>query len=387
MAELEDKLIEDLKSGKDVSLERALLIVSGCRTEEEIAGYVEKLNQIQQEFREHYQINEKAKDPVAHKAKMLFDYLWETKPDRSNTNSLLTDVIDAQLSEYKHEKIGDCVGLTSLYTVMGLREELNLSILVSDKHTLNRLRTDYDIYDIDNRHPLGFDFHSGFDYQLENFKERFVMDIVPLVLNNRGLIRHKLGDFKAALNDYNKAIELYPYYSFIYNNRGNAKRKLRKKKSALVDYDKAIELNPKNSAAYSNRGISKSELGDKEGAIKDCDRAIELNPKNSEVYSNRGIVKSESGDDEGAIEDYDRAIELDPEYSAAYYNRGISKWKTGDYEGALNDYDKVIEINPKEYTAYISKYFVKIELFIHNLAKNMNPATLVRKAIEYYKEK
>ena len=35
-----------------------------------------------------------------------------------------------------------------------------------------------------------------------------------------------------------------------YNNRGVAKSELKQYKEAIADYDKAIELNPENAAAY-----------------------------------------------------------------------------------------------------------------------------------------
>ena len=40
--------------------------------------------------------------------------------------------------------------------------------------------------------------------------------------NNRGNAYDEKGDFDAAIQDYNKAIELQPDYAGAYNNRGNA---------------------------------------------------------------------------------------------------------------------------------------------------------------------
>jgi hypothetical protein len=44
--DFEEKLIQDLRAGKSVFLERGLLIISGLKTEGEIETYTQKLDQI-----------------------------------------------------------------------------------------------------------------------------------------------------------------------------------------------------------------------------------------------------------------------------------------------------------------------------------------------------
>ena len=45
-----------------------------------------------------------------------------------------------------------------------------------------------------------------------------------------------------------------------YHNRGVSKDKLGNYKGAIADYDKAIELNPQYASAYNNRGYCKTEV-------------------------------------------------------------------------------------------------------------------------------
>ena len=47
-----------------------------------------------------------------------------------------------------------------------------------------------------------------------------------LVYNNRGVAKHKLGQYDAAITDYDTAIRLKPDYALASKNRGLAKRKL-----------------------------------------------------------------------------------------------------------------------------------------------------------------
>ena len=48
-----------------------------------------------------------------------------------------------------------------------------------------------------------------------------------------------------------------------------AKDELKDYKGAIADYTKAIEIDPNYADAYNNRGIAKDELKDYKGAIAD----------------------------------------------------------------------------------------------------------------------
>ena len=327
--DLEAKLLEDVKQGKDIHLERALLILSGLNSEEEIAGYVKKIDQLEEGF-EAYKISKR--DVRAYKelreAIRLFDYLWDKKPKRYNNKVHLTEVIDMQLSKHRHQTVGNCIGLTSLYTVLGLRKGLNLSILHSHNHVKNRLRINKKEYDIENTLSYGFNFKQN------DFVGNSVNYLLNVLFNNNGLRKYDAGNFCGAIKDYDSAIEINPKYYQTYNNRGIVKRKLGYLEGAIQDYDKTIEINPEYYKAYNNRGISKKESGDLDEAIKDYDKAIEINPEYYEAYNNRAIVKRKLGDLKGAIKDYNKAMDIRPEFSQAYHNREIAKKELRDRECA-----------------------------------------------------
>ena len=218
-------------------------------------------------------------------------------------------MIDAQLDPDVNKKVGSCVGLTALFTVLGLREGLNLTILVSDSHIVNRLRVDDTLYNVDNTDPLGFDY----DLDEKDFLEYPSIMLLANVLNSRGLAQETVKNFAQAKADYNKAIEINPEYANAYNNRGNIKAEQADYKGAIQDYSRAIELNEQFVEAYCNRGIARENLGNHSEAVEDFDRAIALNSDYIDGYLRRGILKQDLGDYAGAIKDFDRVIEIEPE--------------------------------------------------------------------------
>lgn len=133
---------------------------------------------------------------------------------------------------------------------------------------------------------------------------------LAIAYNNRGNAYMEIGDYSAALIDYNKALEIKTYYPEAYYNRGILKAGMGNYLEAIKDFSKAIELNKKYCDAYINRGNSKMMLLDYLGAITDYNTAIELNPDNPNSYANRGFAKNSIGDKNGACLDWKKAYNL-----------------------------------------------------------------------------
>ena len=79
-----------------------------------------------------------------------------------------------------------------------------------------------------------------------------------------------------------------------YLNTGTAKNNSRDYKGAIADYTKAIELNPNYTLAYANRGISKENLGNLAGACADWRKAANLGDKDSAEWVKNQCDKSQS---------------------------------------------------------------------------------------------
>lgn len=96
---------------------------------------------------------------------------------------------------------------------------------------------------------------------------------------NRGDNFMMLNNFELALEDFNKAIELepfYPYYIFyrayLYQDNGyNAE--------AINDYDRVLLYNPEDYVAMTNRGEAYYALGNKNAAFLDFTKAKEFDYK------------------------------------------------------------------------------------------------------------
>lgn len=270
----EGPLIRDIRNGAPVSLEWALLVLSGLETDGAIQSCQEKIAKIFGRFLERsaypYLPFRKA-PPYLHReiAKSLFDYLWNSKPRRFGEYFLLTDVVDAQLDPDVNRPVGTCIGLTSLYSVLGLRAGLELSLLLNSQHLLNRLRVGGQTIDIDQTDPQGFDCTVG-----NGFREFPLPMLAANVLNSRGLKSETDGRLEAAKADFDKAILVNREYANALNNRGNMKLGVKDIEGAVSDYNEAIRLDPSFCEAYCNRGIAHHILGRLDEARRDYNRSI-----------------------------------------------------------------------------------------------------------------
>jgi hypothetical protein len=92
-----------------------------------------------------------------------------------------------------------------------------------------------------------------------------------------------------------------------------AKLKDRKKdyRGALADTSRAIQINPNNAEFYDYRAYIKRTIKDFQGALADINRAIQINPNNAEFYANRGYLKFfDLNDRSVARKDWQQAAKL-----------------------------------------------------------------------------
>ncbi len=156
------------------------------------------------------------------------------------------------------------------------------------------------------------------------------------------------------------------YSPEFYFKNGNAKYQLQDYRGAINDLDRAIEMNPEFMQAYHTRAMCFGELKKYDKAKADFDRTIELDPDYKNAYLNRAYyVKVNSGDFAGAIEDYDKFIQLNKDSNNAFAlnNRGFAKLKMNDLEGAKDDIMKSFSLDSTNSFVYKNRalYFLAID--------------------------
>ena len=88
-----------------------------------------------------------------------------------------------------------------------------------------------------------------------------------------------------------------------FNTRGKRYLEIEQYRRAIQDFDRAIELDPKDAEAFDGRGRAHVAQGENEAAIADYDKAIALKPDPAEAHFGRGIAGFLAGRFEAASAD------------------------------------------------------------------------------------
>lgn len=202
-------------------------------------------------------------------------------------------------------------------------------------------------------------------------------------------------DYQGAIEDFSMAIDIDPNNVRAYYARANAKKVLGDYKDALHDYDKAIEIGRRNNSRllanfYTDRGELKAEINDHKGAVEDfyeakdkydlsqfsqelnlyidlgkslaalgehkkainyfTDNLIVRNTGNAYMY--RALSRHELGHHSKAFQDINAAISLSPSFTF-YYARADMKKDLRDYRGAIEDYTKGVNQETSRLGAFL----------------------------------
>lgn len=170
---------------------------------------------------------------------------------------------------------------------------------------------------------------------------------------SRGLFYSNHDEKAKALEDYEKAININPKYSYAYNNMGVVYRDMKQYEKAIEFYKKAIAIKPNNDKANENIGnVYLYNLKDYEKAVFYYTKHIELISDSAGVYRERAEAYIELGEIEMAKQDYTIALRYyleelpdNEDYPCIYKNIGLCHEHLGEFDEAILYYKKSIELS------------------------------------------
>lgn len=111
---------------------------------------------------------------------------------------------------------------------------------------------------------------------------------------------NEANDLKAAIRNYNKAMEMDPLLTDAYIYKGMAQSERGQLREALGTLNKAVKLSPASFMAVYARGKNYLQMQKYEEAAADFDKATTLKPQHSNAHKLFGDALEKTGDEEGA---------------------------------------------------------------------------------------
>jgi tetratricopeptide (TPR) repeat protein len=115
-----------------------------------------------------------------------------------------------------------------------------------------------------------------------------------------------------------QVITTHPDLAEAHTNYGIILAKLRDYRRALEEIQRGIELGDSDPIAYNYLGVSHAQLGDTTGAIQDYQKAVELNPRYAVAHLNLAFQYLKHGDSAKAQESYRKACAISDELCRQY---------------------------------------------------------------------
>ncbi len=169
-------------------------------------------------------------------------------------------------------------------------------------------------FDLERYNEAADSFQKAVDYDPESTEALFNL--------GTALLRDQL--YQDAVTVFSRQIDI-DRNSDAFLNRGNSYYALGEYDAAYEDYQSAIELDARNPDAHYNFGNLLYDRKEWEQAEESFTRALQLDTEFSEARFNRGNTRIRLGEFEGAYQDFSAIAETDPDYEDAQRNAALAE--------------------------------------------------------------
>jgi len=185
------------------------------------------------------------------------------------------------------------------------------------------------------------------------------------VWNEKGNAHFKRGEYEAAIQAYNKALQLDPGFGWPYSNLALTYLTQGQYAEAILLYQKSIDLldsDKDKAVCWNGLGNAYRCLNDYPNAVAAYQKAAELdpqtagmregtnafqagqNPESAQVWNELGELFFKTGAYDQAIHAFNKAIQLEPTFGWAYGNLARALSACGQYAEAIDLYKKSLDL-------------------------------------------
>jgi len=191
----------------------------------------------------------------------------------------------------------------------------------------------------------------------EDFKLDTMESTIPESVNSakKAMKLFEQDQNEDAIKEFSEVILDNQSNALLYFYRGWAQEKNGNIEAALEDYQKAIELKPDFILPYSRSGLACAKQQSYEKASEFYQKSVELGDQDITTHYNYGVVLMNLGKSEAAKPVFENLLFLDENYSDAYYQLGIIYIGKGDVTKAKEFLQKFVDMDPENSNAPLAK--------------------------------
>jgi tetratricopeptide (TPR) repeat protein len=143
---------------------------------------------------------------------------------------------------------------------------------------------------------------------------------IPNAWNNLGILSAREGDAAAAIEFFQRALQIDPAHLIALLNLGNAYRQSKNWPEAKKVLQRAFDVGPDDPEVNYSLGMVCTQLEESDRAYEYLKRAVSLRPVYPEALNNLGVLYLRSRRPEEAVHSFEESIRVAPEYDQSYLN-------------------------------------------------------------------
>lgn len=178
---------------------------------------------------------------------------------------------------------------------------------------------------------------------------------------HEGLLRMHEGNYKEAVEMFERAIELNPNYIEAYVELSRAYGNLRQYDKALEVLDRAIAIDPRERSVYVRKANTQYDMGDGRAMVETADKINEVfgPTPGGHCLRARGLVLQSKWDE--ALAAYQAAIDLDNKYVEAYKGKSAILLTEMKLDEAAATLEQLLAAAPDELEGQVELALVRAQ--------------------------
>lgn len=167
-----------------------------------------------------------------------------------------------------------------------------------------------------------------------------------MAYSNLGSLLSARGQSDEAIQDFRKALELWPNQSKDHNNLGKALLQKGRMAEAMEEFQTALRISPNDPDTENNIGAAYLQRGQVDDAITHLQQTVAKWPWHADAHINLGNAFLQKRDPDAAIKEYSATLELHGDHAESHYSIANALRQKGDLEQAIVHYRKALELRP-----------------------------------------
>jgi tetratricopeptide (TPR) repeat protein len=182
-------------------------------------------------------------------------------------------------------------------------------------------------------------------------------NVVGLLYDAKGFYHNAIKEFQKGIKKNSRNVRLYnnlglalihKISSTTFGKREKKAREVKYIKAAIDAFNKALEINPKYAATYLNLGEAYEASGQAERSLEMFEKYVNIRPSDFNGLNRLGIAYKLRGRYDDAVKVFEKAIKRNPKGAAAYRSLGEVYYYQGKQEAALRQWNTSLKLNPRQ---------------------------------------